>query len=54
MSKYLKQYVFLFKQLQDEDLNNDMRNDYENEIDEIYFDLDDDDLVYIESNELEI
>jgi hypothetical protein len=54
MSKQLKRYVFLFAQLQGDDIDDDTRNEYEDEIDAIYFDLDDDDLVYIAEKELEM
>ena len=54
MSQYLKRYVFLFTKLQDNDLDDDLRNEYEDEIDEIYFNLDDDDLEYIAEKELEM
>lgn len=54
MSKHLKRYVFLFKQLQDDDLDDDKRDRYEEEIDELYYELDDDDLEYIAENELEM
>ncbi len=54
MSKHLKRYVFLFKQLQEEDVADELRNKYEEEIDELYYELDDDDLAYISENELEM
>ncbi len=54
MSKYLKRYLYLFKQLQDNNLSDNERNNFEDEIDEIYFDLDDDDLEYIAEKELEM
>ena len=54
MSKYLKRYVFLFQQLQNDGLDDETRDEYENEIDEIYFSLDDDDLEYIAEKELEM
>jgi len=54
MSKHLKRYVYLFKQLQDDDISDAMRDKYEEEIDSLYYELDDDDLEYITNNELEM
>lgn len=54
MTKNLKRYIFLFKHLQSEDISEEKREDYENEIDEIYYELDDDDLAYIQEHELEM
>lgn len=54
MTKNLKRYIFLFNKLQDDDLADDKRDKYEEEIDEIYYELDDDDLAYIAENELEM
>jgi len=54
MSKHLKRYVFLYKQLQEDDITNNLRDKYEEEVDELYYKLDDDDLEYISENELEI
>lgn len=53
MSKYLKRYLFLYKQLQEDDITDELRNKYEEEIDELYYELNDDDLEYISENELE-
>ena len=54
MSKHLKRYIFLFQQLETDDLDDDTRDEHENEIDEIYYELDDSDLVYIAEKELEM
>lgn len=54
MSKYLKQYIFLYKQLQDDELDYAIREQHEDEIDELYFSLDDDDLAYIVEKQLEM
>lgn len=54
MSKHLKRYVFIYKKLQDDDLDDSLRDEYEEEIDELYYKLDDDDLEYITENELEM
>jgi len=53
MSKHLKRYIFIFKQLQ-EDISENLRNKYEEEIDELYYELNEDDLEYISQNELEM
>lgn len=54
MSQYLKRYVFLYQQLDASGLDDDTRDEYENEIDEIYYELDDEDLEYIVEKELEM
>jgi hypothetical protein len=54
MTKALKRYIFLYKKLQSDKIDDDIRDDYESEIDEIYYDLDDEDIDYIVENELEI
>jgi len=55
MSKQLKRYIFLYNQLQEDGgVTNELRNKYEEEIDELYYELNDDDLEYISENELEM
>lgn len=54
MSKSLKRYIYLVKKLRDDDIDDETRNDYEDEIDKIYYELDDDDLEYIAKKELEM
>lgn len=54
MSKYLKRYIKIFNELQKDDISDEKRERYEEEIEEIYFELDDEDLAYIAENELEM
>lgn len=54
MSKALKIYKSLYKKIQSDDITDKERIECEEKIEEIYFDLDDNDLMYIERNELEI
>ncbi len=54
MSKHLKRYIYLFKRLIDDDLSESTRDKYEEELDSLYYKLDDDDLEYIAENELEM
>lgn len=54
MSKYLKRYIYLFKQLQKDDLDEDLRNEYEEEIEEVYYELSNEEIDYIQENELEM
>lgn len=54
MSENLERYVFMFKELQQHDLEDRLRNNYEDEIDELYYNLNDDELEYIAHHELEV
>ena len=54
MSKYLKRYIFLFQQLKTDELDDNIRCDYEDEIDSIYYELDGDDLAYLIEKDIEM
>lgn len=49
----LDRYLFLFEQLQG-DLDDDLRIEYEEEIDDLYYALDSDETEYIMEKELEM
>lgn len=54
MSEHLERYIFMIKELQQHDLDDQLRNNYEDEIDELYYDLDEEDLEYIVRYEIEV
>ena len=54
MSENLERYIFMFNELQQHDLEDRLRNTYEDEIDELYYDLNENDIEYIVSHELEV